>query len=91
MITNLEVKKGGKGCLDMDNLRFKYFILNKILMDLQTNNGIYTWNNTQGSHQQISSRLDRFHISDNFSFFVGDIASTILPTAGLGHWPIQLH
>ena len=42
MITNLEENKGGRGCLDMDSLIFKDFILNNNLMDLQTTNGIYT-------------------------------------------------
>ena len=85
MIMNLEEKKEGRGYLDMDSLIFKYFILNNNLMDLQTTNGIYTYNNKQGDHQRISLRLDRFLISNNFSCFGGDIASTILPTVGSDH------
>lgn len=60
------------------------------LVDIQTINGICTWNNRRGGKNQIASRLDRFLISEtimNKDFFV---EAKIMPSLGSDHWPIRL-
>jgi hypothetical protein len=48
MITTLEEKRGGICHLDVDKFALKDFILASCLIDIDTLNGIHTWNNKQG-------------------------------------------
>ena len=90
MITRLEEEKGGRRKLDSERNCFKEYIQNNWLIDLPFDNGLFTWNNKRSSSQQITSRLDRFLISDNSIHLGGDITASILPIVGLDHWPICL-
>lgn len=58
MITSLKEKKGGLCRLEIDSLAFCQLIQDLMLVDLETNNGIYTWNNKRGGKNKIASRLD---------------------------------
>eukprot|EP00253_Pinus_taeda_P029669 PITA_29669 len=91
MITRLEEKQGGRAKLEQENGHFKEFIQNNLLIDLQFCNGMHTWSNHRARKQQISSKLDRFLISDNAVHLGGNIAAKILPYSGSDHWPISLH
>lgn len=90
MITKLEEKKGGRVKLDNESKGFKEYIQNNWLIDLPFNNGLYTWNNKRSGSQQITSRLDRFLISNNSVHLGSDITTSILPLSGSDHWPISL-
>ena len=45
MITSLTEKKGVLKHLDRDNNAYRQLIENNIMVDLNTANGLYTWNN----------------------------------------------
>jgi exonuclease III len=79
LITSLEEKKGGLRRLDLKHLAFKEFIQDHQLIDLETNNGIYTWNNCRGGSQQVACKLDRFFISESLMLFGMHMEATILP------------
>ena len=76
--------------LDNENNSFKEYIQHNGLIDLPFDNDTYTWNNKRAGSQQISSRLDRYLISDKFVHLGGDICASILPMTGSDHWPISL-
>ena len=65
MITSLKDKKGGIRRLETYSLAFCQLIHDLKVVDLETNNGIYTWNNKRGGKNQIASRLDRYLLSEN--------------------------
>eukprot|EP00253_Pinus_taeda_P012529 PITA_12529 len=90
MITKLEEKQGGRARMEQENGLFKEFIQNNSLIDLQFCNGMHTWSNRRTGKHQITSKLDRFLISDNAVHLGGDIAAAILPYSGSDHWPISL-
>ena len=48
MITSLTEKKGGTRRLDRDSQAFSTMISDLKLAELETSNGIYTWNNRRG-------------------------------------------
>jgi len=60
------------------------------LVDMETSNGIFTWNNKRGGPTQVASKLDRFIVSEELILRGGNITALILPFGGLYHWPIQL-
>ena len=91
MITRLEEKRGGRIKLDCESMHFKNYIHNNMLIDMEFNDGIYTWNNKRADAHQISSRLERFLISDNAIHLGEDLLASIFPLSGLDHWPIRLH
>jgi exonuclease III len=63
MITGLEEKKGGHHSLGNDNISFNDTIGLLNLIDVGTDNGMFTWSNRRSGAQHVSSRLDRFLIS----------------------------
>ena len=91
MITSLQEKKGGISHLETNNLAFCQLIEDLKLVDLDTNNGIYTWNNKRGGKNQIASRLDRYLLSENLMQEKWNIENTILPVEGSDHWPIRIN
>lgn len=60
------------------------------LIDINTINGKYTWNNRRGGGMQIASRLDRFLTTEQFLGKDIFYEATILPCQGLDHWLIKL-
>ena len=72
MITNLDKKRGGRERLEVDNTHFKDIIQQNWLIDLPFANGNHTWNNKRVGTQQISSKLDKFLLSNNAILIGGD-------------------
>ena len=91
MITNLAEKKGGLRRLDKASEAFNTFIFESKLIDISTVNGLHTWNNKKGGNRQISSRLDRFLMSESIPLQNIDMEAIILPIRGSDHWPVQIH
>eukprot|EP00253_Pinus_taeda_P030879 PITA_30879 len=60
------------------------------LVDVETNNGLFTWNNKRGGESQVASKLDRFIISEDLMLLEKEIVASVLPIGGSDHWPIQL-
>jgi len=58
LIRSLEEKKGGIRKMDHFMDKFNEMIEDLRLVDIQTINGICTWNNRRGGKNQIASRLD---------------------------------
>eukprot|EP00253_Pinus_taeda_P023451 PITA_23451 len=90
MITSLMEKKGGLRKLNRDGEQFKEFIDNTHLVDVYPKQGSFTWNNRRGGANLISSRLDRFLVSENLLLDGRNLESSILPSGGSDHWPISL-
>ena len=63
MIKSLTEKKGGTRILGKDSTTFQNFLNNMGLVDIETINGTFTWNNKMGGASQVASKLDRFIIS----------------------------
>ena len=55
------------------------------LLDIQTINGIYTWNNRRGGKNQIASRLDRFLVSEAIMNKDVFVEAKIIPSLGSDH------
>eukprot|EP00253_Pinus_taeda_P022561 PITA_22561 len=79
MIAKLEEKKGGRHTGNREGNHLKDFIQNNWLIDIPSNNGIFTWNNKREGPHQISSRLDKFLLSDNAIHVGGEFLTSILP------------
>jgi len=60
------------------------------LVEIETNNGLCTWNNKRGGDSQVASKLERFMISEEILLLDKEIIAYILPFGGLDHWPIQM-
>eukprot|EP00253_Pinus_taeda_P010243 PITA_10243 len=90
MIKSLTEKKGGTRTLGRDSIAFQNFINNMRLVDAETINGTFTWNNKRGGASQVTSKLDRFMISEDLFLRDPDMSILILPFGGSNHWPVQL-
>ena len=60
------------------------------LVDNGKINGTFTWNNKRGGASQVTSRLDRFIISEDLFLPGLAITAFIIPFGGSYHWPISL-
>lgn len=60
------------------------------LVDMETSNGIFTWNNKRGGPTQVASKLDKFMVSKELLLKGSNITAFILPFGGSDHWPVQL-
>lgn len=90
MIRSLSEKKGGTGALNKDVAAFQNFSKNMKLVDIETNNGLYTWNNKRGGNSQVASKLDRFMISEDLMLLDKEIIAGILPFSGSDHWTVLM-
>ena len=90
MIKSLSEKKGGSRTLNKDVLAFQTFIDNVKLVDMETKNGCFTWNNKRGGESQVASKLDRFIVSEDFILIDKEIIARVLPFGGLDHWPVKM-
>jgi ribonuclease HI/exonuclease III len=90
IIRTLKEKKGGTRRLERDTNGFNNLIEELSLVDLDYNNGMYTWSNRRTGVQQVSCKLDRFLTSEAFLMEGVAMTSTILDLSGSDHWPIQL-
>lgn len=64
MIKSLSEKKGGTIVLNKDSLAFQSFTDNKNLVESDSSNGFFTWNNKRGGEALVASKLDGFMISE---------------------------
>jgi len=78
-------KKGGTIILGRDSIAFQNFIINMKLVDMETSNGIFTWNNKRGGPTQVASKLDRFMVFEELLLMGSSITALILPFGGLDH------
>lgn len=90
MIASLSKKKFGTRSLDRDSIAFQNFINNMRLVDIETSNGIFTWNNKRGGESQVTSKLDRFIISEDLILTGLELSVIILPFGGSDHWHVQI-
>ena len=90
MILNLEEKRGGLRCLDLDSEAFRGLMDDFQLIDIPTKNGVHTWNNQRGGERQIASRLDRFLLSKDLYLSCLETEANISPQVGSDHWLIFL-
>lgn len=60
------------------------------LVDTNTRNGLFTWNNKRGGESHVASKLDRFIISEDLILIDKEIIARVLPFGGSDHWPVQL-
>ena len=75
----------------MDILAFYRLIQDLNLVNLDTSNETYTWNNKRGGKHQIASWLDRYLLSENLMQGRWNIKNIILRAAGSDHWPININ
>ena len=85
MIATMEEKRGGRCRINRDGTLLKDFIQNNWMIDLPTENGLFTWSNKRAEPMQVASRLDRFLISDNAVHLGGEFTASILPYSGSDH------
>lgn len=90
MIKMIEEKRGGINRPGQDMEEFNEMVTEQRLVDIPTINSIHTWNNRRGGRNQISSRLDRFLISEQIMNRDLFVEATIMPAMGSDHWPIRL-
>eukprot|EP00253_Pinus_taeda_P014645 PITA_14645 len=90
LIRSLDEKKGGLRRRDHFMDSFNEMIEELRLVDIQSINGIYTWNNRRGGKNQIASRLDRFLVSETVMKMDVFVEARIIPSLGSDHWPIRL-
>eukprot|EP00253_Pinus_taeda_P017343 PITA_17343 len=90
LIRSLDEKKGGLRRRDHFMDSFNDVIEELRLVDIQSINGVYTWNNRRGGKNQIASRLDRFLVSEAIMKLDVFVEAKILPSLGSDHWPIRL-
>ena len=64
---------------------FSEFLSQSLLVDVETGNGWYTWNNKRGGEHLVASHLHRFLVSKNIMHSLGDIMADVLLAAGLDH------
>jgi exonuclease III len=90
MITGLEEKRGGNRFMGNDNMLFNRTIDLLNLIDVETDNGPFTWSNRRSGVQHVSNRLDRFLISE--AIMMDGLAwnATVIDAEGSDHWPILL-
>jgi hypothetical protein len=89
--TSLSQKQGGQRRLDPDSQSFLEAILDIILVNIETTNGNFTWNNHRQGKQQIASHLNLFLVSDSILLANPHPLASILPFTGSDHWSISLH
>eukprot|EP00253_Pinus_taeda_P035368 PITA_35368 len=90
LIRIVDEKKGGMRRPDQYMDMFNEMISEQRLVDMQTINGIFTWNNRRGGKNRIASRLDRFLVSESIMNRDVFLEAKIMPSIGSDHWPVRL-
>ena len=65
LINTLRENKGGRRVLDKYQAEFREILAQSSLIDLETGDGWFTWNNRRGGDHLVASRLDRFLVSED--------------------------
>ena len=90
LITSLGEKKGGRRSLDRFVEYFINFVEQSQLVDMETRNGWFTWNNRRGGEHHVASRIDIFLVLEDIAREAGEVSANVLPTTGSDHWLICL-
>ena len=90
MIMSLEEKIGGSNRLEKDSGKFKTLPEQLKLVDIENNNGTFTWSNRRSGNQHVACWLDRFLLTEELIERDICMESLILPKAVYDHWPITL-
>ena len=77
--------------MDKYQEEFREILAQSSLVYLETEDGWFTWNNRRGGDHHVSSRLDRFLVSEDIMRGLGEIWTNVLLAAGSDHWPICLN
>jgi hypothetical protein len=85
LIRSLDEKKGGIRSLSNISASFNNIIEDLRLVDIQTPNGSFTWQNKRSGTRHIASSLDRFLVLESILTGEGEIGATILLAAGSDH------
>lgn len=89
MIKSINKKNGGLRRIEADMKTFGDWIAEQRLVEIQTTNGIYAWNNRRGGRHKFASRLDQFLMSEQIINWDIFFEAVILPGMGLENWPIN--
>ena len=76
--------------LDKYQEEFREVLAQSTLVDMETMDNWFTWNNRRGGDHLVASRLDKFLVSENMVKGPGEIRENVLPTASSDHWPVCL-
>lgn len=90
MITSLEDKKGGIGCLSSEDQTFKEVMEQLCSIDTIPSEGRFTWSNKRGGKHHIAERLNKFLVSETFYQNRQAIGGEIGPFYRSDHWPVSL-
>ena len=60
------------------------------LVDTETINGTFMWNNKRGGAFQVALKLDIFIVSEDLLLIGPVVRTSILPFGGSYHWLVQL-
>ena len=71
--------------LNKDSLVFQSFTNNMNLVESDSSNGLFTWNNKRGGEGLVASTLDRFMISEDLMFLNSEITARVIPFGGSDH------
>ena len=91
MIISLEEKTIGTKKLEQDSGKFKILIDHLKLVDIENNNGTFTWSNHILGNQHIACRLDHFLVTEELLETGSYLESLILPKSNSDHWPLALN
>ena len=60
------------------------------MVDIETRNGCYMWNNQRGGQNHVASWLDRFILPKTMVNEEKEETTQVLPSARSDHWPVSL-
>jgi len=90
LITMLEEKRRGIRMEEAEMEQFRDIQEELQLVEIQTINGRYTWNNRRGGYRKIVSHLDRVLAIENLIIKDVYYKASILPYLSSDHWLIRL-
>ncbi|XP_059064232.1 uncharacterized protein LOC131856452 [Cryptomeria japonica] len=90
-ITKVEDKRGGSIKLPLAAIDFNNWINRNSLLEIQTIENAFTWNNRRIGFCNIAEKLDRFLIHGGFSELNYTMEEEPLPLSGSDHFPLQLN
>ncbi|XP_057829547.2 uncharacterized protein LOC131040608 [Cryptomeria japonica] len=90
-ITRLEDKRGGSSRLPPAVVDFNHWINRNSLLEIQTTENAFTWNNRRLGFSNIAEKLDRFLIYGELLELKHNMEAEPLPLSGSDHFPLQLN
>jgi exonuclease III len=82
MVCHLDEKRGGTRRLETESEHFQALIDTLGLIDLETQNGLFTWSNRRSGSQQVACRLDLFLVSETLLMEGLVMSASILDISG---------